>query len=71
MPVRLKKFIGTIIIIVLVIVYALFATTIAVALFAESSGWVHLVYFFLTGFLWVLPAMLVIKWMESPPREKR
>lgn len=71
MPVRLKKFIGTIIIIVLVTVYALFATTVAVAFLGESSGWVHLAYFFLTGFLWVVPAMFVIKWMETPPRHNR
>ncbi|EAU43235.1 hypothetical protein FP2506_10336 [Fulvimarina pelagi HTCC2506] len=71
MPVRLKKFIGTIIIIFLVTVYALIATTVAVAFFAESSGWVHLAYFLLTGFLWVIPAMFVIKWMETPPRESR
>ena len=68
MPVRLKKFIGTFVILFLVIVYALFATAIASTYLAESSGWVHLAYFFFSGFLWVLPAMWVIKWMETPPK---
>ncbi|RFC62902.1 DUF2842 domain-containing protein [Fulvimarina endophytica] len=71
MPVRLKKFIGTIVIIVLVTLYALLATTIAVGFLGESSGWVHLAYFFFTGFLWIIPAMVVIKWMETPPRRER
>jgi hypothetical protein len=68
MPVRLKKFIGTIILIALVVVYALVATTVAVARLAEAGALAHLAYFFLTGLLWVLPAMLVIKWMVKPPR---
>ena len=70
MPVRLKKLIGTVILIALVIVYALVATIVAMAQLAESGPLVHLAYFFFTGFLWVLPAMLVIKWMASPPRNK-
>ena len=51
MPVRLKKFIGTFVILFPVLVYALFATAIASTYLAESSGWVHLAYFFFSGFL--------------------
>ncbi|MCL6706728.1 DUF2842 domain-containing protein [Pseudomonas sp. R2.Fl] len=66
MPVRLRKFIGTIMIIVLVLLYAVLATSIASALLGTSPWWIHLVYFLLTGLLWVLPAMLIIKWMAGP-----
>ena len=69
MPVRLKKLIGTVILVVLVIVYALVATTVAVARLGESGPMVHLAYFLFTGILWVLPAMLVISWMNRPPRK--
>ncbi|KZS54636.1 MULTISPECIES: DUF2842 domain-containing protein [Rhizobium] len=68
MPVRLRKFIGTILIIVLVLVYALVANTIAVATLGNAPWWGHLLYFFLTGLLWVLPAMVIIKWMAGPPQ---
>ena len=68
MPVRLKKLIGTVLLVLLVVVYAILATIIAVAQLSESGPLVHLAYFFLTGFLWVLPAMLIIKWMVKPPR---
>ena len=54
--------------IVLVLVYAWLATTIAVHRLAESSAWVHLAYFLFSGLLWILSAMLVIKWMVKPPR---
>ncbi|WP_343314367.1 DUF2842 domain-containing protein [Brucella sp. BE17] len=71
MPVRLKKLIGTVLLVLLVIVYALFATIIAVAHLAESSALVHLLYFFFTGILWVLPAMAIIWWMAQPQRKKQ
>ena len=66
MPVRLRKFIGTVLIVILVIVYALAATTFASLLLGTSPWWVHLLYFTLTGLLWILPAMLIIKWMAGP-----
>ncbi|MCX8998956.1 DUF2842 domain-containing protein [Rhizobiaceae bacterium BDR2-2] len=66
LPQRLRSFIGTILIIVLVIVYAILAVTVASALLAQSAAWVHLLYFLFTGILWVLPAMLIIKWMAGP-----
>ncbi len=70
MPVRLRKLIGTILIIILVIVYALAAVTFASLLLGAAPWWVHLMYFFFTGLLWVLPAMLIIKWMEKPAKDR-
>ncbi len=71
MPVRLKKLIGTVLLILLFIVYALVATTVAVAQLSQSGPLVHLAFFLFTGLLWVLPAMGIIKWMILPPRAKR
>jgi len=69
MPVRLRKLIGTLFIIVLVILYALVATTIASYRLSQSPWWVHLLYFAGTGLLWIIPAMFIIKWMERPARK--
>lgn len=69
MPVRLKKLIGTILLVLLVMIYAVLATIIAVAHLAESSAWVHLLYFAVTGILWVLPAMAIIWWMAQPSKK--
>lgn len=70
MPVRVKKFIGIFIMIVLVIVYAMTAVTVATYRLAESPWYIHMAYFLVTGLLWVLPAMWLIKWMETPPKSK-
>jgi hypothetical protein len=71
MPVRLKKLIGTVLLIVLVLVYALVATAVAVAQLSQSGPLAHLAFFFLTGLLWVLPAMAIIKWMMIGPLPKK
>lgn len=71
MPVRLKKLIGTFIIVGLVVVYAFFAMTIATYRLGDTAWWQQLAYFFLTGLLWVVPAMFVISWMERPPKKRR
>jgi hypothetical protein len=70
MPVRIKKLIGTVLLIILVIVYALVATLIAVAQLSESGPVAHLAFFFLTGLLWILPAMGIIKWMVTPSKTR-
>jgi hypothetical protein len=68
MPVRLRKLIGTILLVLLVIVYAIVATIIAVAQLAESGPVVHLAFFLFSGLLWILPAMAIIKWMLKAPK---
>ncbi|MGE9126159.1 DUF2842 domain-containing protein [Escherichia coli] len=70
MPVRLKKLIGTILLVTLVCVYAIVATIFAVALLANASPWIHLIYFLGTGLLWVIPDMFIISWMEKAPKKK-
>ncbi|WP_337266580.1 DUF2842 domain-containing protein [Oryzifoliimicrobium ureilyticus] len=70
MPVRLRKFIGTIIIVFLVASYALIANTIAVARLGDTPWWGHLLYFALTGMLWIIPAMFLIKWMQGPKKSQ-
>jgi hypothetical protein len=30
---------------------------------------VHFAYFLLSGLLWVLPAMLIVKWMYGTPKK--
>lgn len=64
-----KKLIGTFALVALVVLYALIATAIATAQLAESPWWAHMLYFFFTGILWVVPAMFIIKWMLTLPRD--
>lgn len=71
MPVRLRKFIGTIAIVTLVIVYALTATMLATVVLDGRSAGAALIYFVLTGLLWIIPAMFIIKWMAGPPADRK
>jgi len=70
MPPRIRKLIGTILIIILVLAYALIATTVASATLGQSAWYIHLLYFAVTGLLWILPAMLIIKWIEKPGKPR-
>jgi hypothetical protein len=70
MPLRLKKLIGTILLVALVIIYALIASAIAVTRLVEYGPVVHLLFFLFSGLLWVLPAMGIIKWLILEPRPK-
>jgi len=65
---RTRKLIGTFFIVAIALLYALVATTIAAAKLADASGWIHLVYFLVTGIFWVVPAMWMINWMLKPDK---
>lgn len=70
MPQRLKSFIGTLLIICLVIAYALLAVTFATVTLGASPWYVHFLYFLFTGLLWILPAMWIVKWMAGSKGSK-
>ena len=70
MPIRLKKLIGTVLLVALVIFYALVATLFAVARLGDTGTLAQFSFFLVSGLLWVLPAMGIIKRMVSEPRPK-
>lgn len=61
---RVRKLIGTVVLVLFVIVYALVAMAIGAVLVPNHSGFVALVFYVVAGLGWVLPAGLIIKWME-------
>lgn len=66
MSIRIRKLIGTVGLLVLVIVWALVATAIAQPVLASANGLVAGIYYVVAGLGWVLPAMPLIKWMSRP-----
>ncbi len=63
---RQRKFVGTIILIVFVCLYAMIAMALAQSRIADAPIlWKTLWYVFL-GLFWVVPALPLIKWMERP-----
>ena len=70
MPNRLKKLIGSVLLVTLVIVYALVATLFAVARLGDAGPVVQFSFFLVSGLLSVLPAMGIVKWMVREPGPK-
>lgn len=62
---RNRKLVGTIVLVVGLAVYALVAMAVSVRL-PTWSGPVQAIYYAVAGLLWVLPAGLVITWMQRP-----
>ncbi len=64
---RQRKFAGAIALLVLVSVYAILALAVAVVLQVHNANkFVELAYYLIAGLLWVLPAGVLIKWMQKP-----
>ena len=70
MPIRLRKFIGAIALLVLVTVWALLATAVAQFPAIKDNGVLEVLYYVVVGLGWVLPAMPLISWMLRPDRPK-
>lgn len=66
MTVRTRKLVGAIALLVFLAVYALSAMMVAIVLQVSASKVTELVYYPIAGLLWVLPAMWLVRWMQSP-----
>jgi hypothetical protein len=66
MPVRLRKFIGAILLITLVVTWALVAMALAQAPAIKANGVIEVIYYVIAGLAWVLPAMPLVRWMSRP-----
>jgi hypothetical protein len=64
MPIRLRKLIGAVALLALVIVWALVAMTLAQTVLTSVSGLLAAIYYLVAGLGWVLPAMPLIRWMS-------
>lgn len=69
MSIRIRKLVGAVALLALVIVWALLAMAIAQPVLATANGVVAAVYYVIAGLGWVLPAMPLIKWMSRPDPE--
>jgi hypothetical protein len=63
---RTRKLIGTALLLAFVVVWALFAMSLAQGRVAALSGAMQAVVFVVLGLVWVLPAGLLIRWMSRP-----
>src|SRR5262245_54212283 len=68
MPIRIRKLIGTVLLFVLAITWALLAMALAQSALTDVSYWTALLYYVIAGLGWVLPAMPLVKWMVKPDK---
>lgn len=66
MSARIRKLIGTITLLTLVVFWALLAMALAQVLVVSASPVVAGLYYALIGLGWVLPAMPLVSWMARP-----
>ena len=68
MAIRTRKFVGTIALLVLVVVWSLLGMTLAQTPWLAASGLYQAIFYVVAGIGWVLPAMPIISWMSRPDR---
>lgn len=66
MHVRVKKAVGTVIIVVFLTVYCFLAMLLAVRLLPGTGGFTQLAFYAVAGLMWVVPVGALIKWMQRP-----
>jgi len=69
MSIRLRKLVGTVLLLTLVIVWSLVAMTLAPMVLPNLTGFLAFLYYVVTGIGWVLIAMPLIRWMQRPDPE--
>jgi hypothetical protein len=66
MTIRTRKFLGTIALLVLVVVWSLMGMAAAQMPWLAASGLAQAIFYVVAGIGWVLPAMPIISWMARP-----
>lgn len=69
LPLRVRKFIGTVLMLALAIAFPLCAMAVAVRVMPDAGvtpWWLQVTFFFMATLLWVLPSMAIIWWMSRP-----
>ncbi|MEL6299085.1 MAG: DUF2842 domain-containing protein [Pseudomonadota bacterium] len=62
----MRKLIGTVLLAVFLSLYALLAMGAAIVLQVRESVWIEPLYYVVAGLLWVVPAGLIVWWMQKP-----
>jgi hypothetical protein len=66
MAIRTRKFLGAILLLVLVVVWSLLGMTVAQTPWLANSGLLQAIFYVVAGLGWVVPAMPIVSWMARP-----
>jgi hypothetical protein len=70
MPIRVRKLIGTVALLLLVTVWGLLAMALAQSVLTDINGFVAAIFYVVAGLGWVLPAMPLVSWMARPDKPR-
>jgi hypothetical protein len=70
MRIRVRKLIGAVALLVLIVVWTILAMALAYAVFRLENPFLAAVYYVVAGIGWVLPAMPLVSWMLRPDPER-
>ena len=71
LPIRLRKLIGFVLILILLFFYALIVMRFAVSTNIPESGVKQFFFYLVMGMAWIIPAGAIIYWMERPDTPPR
>jgi K+-sensing histidine kinase KdpD len=70
MNTRLKKFVGTMLMVAFVAFYALLIALLAPPILRDASKSTEALFYLIAGLAWALPLMPLIRWMERKAAQK-
>ncbi|MGD9866921.1 MAG: DUF2842 domain-containing protein [Hyphomicrobiales bacterium] len=66
MKARVRKLIGTLVLLVSLGIYLPFTAIVASGRLAETHILLQMLFFLVAGLIWVFPAAFLVRWMQRP-----
>lgn len=66
---RIRKLVGTVLLLVVLAIYSLMVAVAASAVLTGTNKIVELIFYAIAGVAWVLPAGYLIRWMYTVPKQ--
>jgi hypothetical protein len=66
----LRSFIGTVVFVLYVVIYALIAMVVGARYLADAHGAAQFMFYLVAGLAWVPGAMLIVSWMAKAYRKR-
>lgn len=66
MNIRTRKFVGTVVLLLFLIAYAVVAMAFGASRIVGSSAIYEVTYYAVAGLAWVIPAGFLVRWMQRP-----
>jgi hypothetical protein len=68
MGIRMRKLIGTVVMLVFIFSYALFAMAVAEGRITQAPKLVQTLAYVVLGLIWVVPLLPLVRWMAKPDK---